>query len=746
MDFLPVSTLDSVGLDRVELIEVILVLIAFSLLLASLAVNRQIMVSGLRRNERAFRDLYENIGEGVFRSTLDGHMISANPSLVRLNGFETEAQMLREVNDIAGHWYVDPNRRAEIHQMLLADGRVAGVISEVCRYRTRERIWIEENTRLVRDEKTGEPLYYDGTVREVTETVRRTELQVRYDKITSIMSGCLYQHRRRPAGSSTMPYASQGLINLFGVAPEDVAEDASVLSRFIHADDMDRIRDSLDHSAKTLAVWQCEYRVVLPGGLEKWIFAHAVPEREPDGSTLWHGFLTDVSERKRSEAKIYDLAYLDALTRLPNKSSLLEGLAKAVEQSAETGNWGALLFIDLDQFKILNDTKGHRVGDRLLRAVAERLREWSGEGDMVARLGGDEFLVVRRDVHADADAAKKSIGASGNELLELIGSPFAFDGFTFRTTASIGAVLFRGAANSVEQILMHADLAMYEAKAAGRRSLRFFEPEMQVAVEEKLHLRNDLRDALENKGLVLVYQPQVVDGGSCFAAEALLRWPHPVRGEIEPGTFLPLAEANGLAEMIDEFVLDTACATLRRWQDRPETRDLGLAVNITPHQLGRDGFVTTVSDALARAGADPARLTLELTEHVMLHDVDEVGRSMRKLKDMGVKFALDDFGTGYSSLAYLKQLPIDTLKIDRSFVSDLENNKSDQVIVQTILNIAQSLQVEVIAEGVETELQAALLRQLGCHAYQGFLFARPMAHEDFLTFIAAQEDRRLLMA
>ena len=370
MDFLPVSTSDSVGLDRVELIEVILVLIAFSLLLASLAVNRQIMVSGLRRNERAFRDLYENIGEGVFRSTLDGHMISANPSLVRLNGFETEAQMLREVNDIAGHWYVDPNRRAEIHQMLLADGRVAGVISEVCRYRTRERIWIEENTRLVRDEKTGEPLYYDGTVREVTETVRRTELQVRYDKITSIMSGCLYQHRRRPAGSSTMPYASQGLINLFGVAPEDVAEDASVLSRFIHADDMDRIRDSLDHSAKTLAVWQCEYRVVLPGGLEKWIFAHAVPEREPDGSTLWHGFLTDVSERKRSEAKIYDLAYLDALTRLPNKSSLLEGLAKAVEQSAETGNWGALLFIDLDQFKILNYTKGHRGGDRLLRAGA----------------------------------------------------------------------------------------------------------------------------------------------------------------------------------------------------------------------------------------------------------------------------------------------------------------------------------------------------------------------------------------
>ena len=736
MSSTPASTLDWAGLDRVELTEVILVLAAVAFFLAIVALNRQIVVTSLRRNERAFRDLYENITEGVFRSTLDGRMISANPSLVRLNGFDGEAQMLREVNDIAANWYVDAKRRAEIHEMLLQSGRVTGLVSEVYRYRTRERIWIEENTRLVRDEKTGEPLYYDGTVREVTEMVRRAELQRRTDKIAAIISGCLYQHRRRPDGTSTMPYASQGIHNLFGVPAEAVEKDSAVLIQYIHPDDIDRIRDSLDHSAATLTNWQCEYRVVPPKGPEKWVFAHAVPEREADGSVLWHGFITDVSERKRSEAKIYDLAYFDPLTRLPNRSHFREHLDQAVVASVAGGRWGALLFIDLDQFKILNDTKGHHTGDRLLCAVADRLRGWRREGDTIARLGGDEFLVVQQDIDSDAATAKAKVAASGQELLSLIGTPYDFDGLPFHTSASIGAVLFRGLTETVEQVLMHADLAMYEAKAAGRGSLRFFETAMRAAAEEKLHLRNDLRDALDNGGLTLVYQPQVVDGGRCFAAEALLRWHHPARGEVEPVTFLPVAETAGLGDRIDEFVLKTAAATLKAWREMPATRDLELAVNISPHQLSNAGFVTMVADALARAGADPSKLTLELTEHVMLHDIAEVGRSMGKLKEMGVKFALDDFGTGYSSLTYLKRLPIDTLKIDRSFISDLEANRNDRAIVQTILNIAESLEVKVVAEGVETELQVAILHDLGCRAYQGYFYGRPMRHEAFLAFLA----------
>ena len=317
--------------------EVLALLVLGLAVLGIIVLNRQLTVRRLRQSEHAFRDLYDNISEGVFRSTLDGRMISANPYLVRLNGFESEAEMLREVNDIAGQWYVDPNRRAEIHAMLLEKGRVTGIVSEVYRYRTRERIWIEENTRLVRDARSETPLYYDGTVREVTEMVRRLELQRRYDKIAKAISGCIYQHRRRADGKGSMPYASQGLTELFGVKPEDVVDDASILGRVIHPDDIERIVATLDRSRETLTAWQCEYRVTVPGKAEKWIFAHAFPESEPDGSTLWHGFLTDVTERKRSEERIHRLAYFDALTGLPNRSQILDLLRTRSFTAAAAG-------------------------------------------------------------------------------------------------------------------------------------------------------------------------------------------------------------------------------------------------------------------------------------------------------------------------------------------------------------------------------------------------------------------------
>ncbi|MCB1546719.1 MAG: diguanylate cyclase, partial [Hyphomicrobiaceae bacterium] len=604
MAFAPSPSADWTTLDPVELIEIILALVTLCAALCAVAISRQIVIRQLRRDERASFDLYANIKEGVFRSTLDGRMISANPALVRLNGFDSEAQMLREVNDIAGQWYVDPNRRSEIHEMLLASGEVTGLVSEVYRYRTRERIWVEESTRLVRDEITNAPLYYDGTVREVTETMRRVELQRRHDKIASVISGCLYQHRHGADGRSTMPYASPGIVNLLGVPPEAVAEDSDILANFIHPDDIQRIVDSMDHSEKTLTTWHCEYRVLLPCSPEKWLSAQAVPEREPDGSTLWHGIITDVSERKRSEAKIYDLAYFDPLTRLPNRSLLIESLGRAIAESATSGRWGAALFIDLDQFKFLNDTKGHHVGDQLLRAVAERLREWSGDVDTVARLGGDEFFVVRSCIADDEAVAKAEIDRSATELLKRIGSPFELDGYPFRTTASIGAVLFNGQGDTIEQVMMHADLAMYEVKAAGRAALRFFETEMKSAADEKLRLTDDLRSAIENGQLKIAFQPQIGGDGRCFAAEALLRWPHPERGVIKPASFLPLADMNGLAEMIDVFVLNSACATLKQWQEYPATRSLGLAVT---DQTVKDRVMSFPSFKGADGNFDPVK-------------------------------------------------------------------------------------------------------------------------------------------
>jgi EAL domain-containing protein (putative c-di-GMP-specific phosphodiesterase class I) len=280
---------------------------------------------------------------------------------------------------------------------------------------------------------------------------------------------------------------------------------------------------------------------------------------------------------------------------------------------------------------------------------------------------------------------------------------------------------------------------MYEAKAAGRGTLRFFHAALQVALEDRVALTSELRRAYANDDLKLFYQPQVDRSGRCFGAEALLRWNHPARGPIPPAEFIPLAERSGFMGAIDRWVLRSACQTLKSWEQDPLTRGLRLAVNVRPQQLTRSGFVDSVEDALREARADPHRLELELTEHVMLDDFVQVSAVMRRLKVLGVGVSIDDFGTGYSSLSYLKRLPIDSLKIDRSFVRDIESDPSDREIVQTILNIARSLRVSVVAEGVETEMQALVLRQMGCQAFQGYLFAPPMPLEDFLAHL---EERR----
>ena len=711
-------------------------LVLACLALAVFAIDRHRAFRRMQAAELSFRELYNNISEGVFRSTLAGRMISANPALVRLNGFDSEEEMLTSVNDIAGQWYVDPERRAELHRILVEEGRVRNFVSEVYRYKTRERIWIEESTRLVRDKRSGEPLHYDGTVREVTETIRRLELQARSEKVGLVVSGCLYQIRRRPDRSYSVPYASSGIKALSGIAPEDAMQNYSMLTSLVHPDDLPAVLASFDESARTMAPRQSEYRIKTAAGIEKWIFGRSVPEREPDGSILWNGFLTDITDRKRSEQRIHDLAYYDPLTRLPNRAMLLDRIRAALFRDGAGLGHGALLIIDLDQFKVLNDSKGHHIGDLLLCEVASRLRQIVPSDDLVARLGGDEFVVMLAGLANDPDAAVATARGLAVRILSAIGMPFELEGYSFLTSASVGIALFRGDELEVEDLLKRADLAMYEAKAAGRGSLRFFEASMQDEAERRLALMTDLREALNAGELCLAFQPQFDANGRCFGAEALIRWESPKRGAVDPNEFVPLAERNGLSERLDEFVLNSACVALRNLASDESTRSISLSVNISANQLNREGFVGTVERAVHESGANPRLLTLELTEHMMLEDIEAVSDTMRRLKALGVKFALDDFGTGYSSLSYLKRLPIDTLKIDQSFIRDLENDPSDRVIVQTILNIARTLQLSVIAEGVETYIQALLLRQLGCHAYQGYLFARPMPLAQFRETMA----------
>jgi diguanylate cyclase (GGDEF)-like protein/PAS domain S-box-containing protein len=445
---------------------------------------------GAQQAERTFRELYDSISDGVCRCTMSGVVIQANQAVYRMHGFAGDDELYEHAHDMAQKWYVDPKRRAEVDRLLATEGRVHGLISEVKRYKTGERLWVEENIRVVHDPRTGRPRFIEGTIRDVTDSVKRIEAQRRFEKIASLVPGCLYQQVTYPDGRTCMPYASAGLLDILGLEPGQVAVDASAIFGRVHPDDRDRLAQSFRDAATALKPRQLEYRVFGGDGSEKWVFGHSVPERQPDGSILWHGFLTDVTARKRAEARVYDLAYRDPLTGLPNRGALVERLQVAINSAGQRTQWSALLFIDLDQFKVLNDTKGHHIGDRLLVEVAERLRPLVGERDLVARLGGDEFVIVLRGLAIHRDVAEQQIWRTLERLQASIAEPFTLDGFPFHTSATVGVALFRGSEVTVEELLKRADMAMYEAKAMGRGSACFFAAEMQAALEERSALTN----------------------------------------------------------------------------------------------------------------------------------------------------------------------------------------------------------------------------------------------------------------
>ncbi|MEN6587127.1 MAG: EAL domain-containing protein [Sulfuricella sp.] len=454
-----------------------------------------------------------------------------------------------------------------------------------------------------------------------------------------------------------------------------------------------------------------------------------------DGNiTHYVGTLTDITARKAAEEKIELLAFYDPLTHLPNRRLLIDRLQQALVSSSRSGLSGALLFIDLDNFKTLNDTLGHDIGDLLLKKVAERLAAAVREGDTVSRLGGDEFVVMLEDLNANAEEAATLAESVGEKILAALGHTYHLAGHEHRSTPSIGVALFAGQRESVDELLKRADLAMYQAKAAGRNTLRFFDPDMQAAVTARAIMEADLRQGLVSNEFFLHYQPQVDVHGRMTGAEALLRWSHPRRGLVPPAEFIPLAEETGLILPIGHWVLSTACNQLLAWASRPEMAHLTLAVNVSARQFHHADFVEQVLAVLDHTGANPQKLKLELTESLLLDDVEDIIAKMTALKAHGVGFSLDDFGTGYSSLSYLKRLPLDQLKIDQSFVRDVLTDPDDAAIARTIVALAQSLRLDVIAEGVETEEQRDFLERNGCHAYQGYFFSRPLPLEAFERF------------
>jgi len=399
-----------------------------------------------------------------------------------------------------------------------------------------------------------------------------------------------------------------------------------------------------------------------------------------------------------------------------------------------------LLFIDLDNFKTLNDTLGHDKGDLLLEQVAQRLSTCVREGDTVARLGGDEFVVVLTGLStSERDAASSAEGVA-DKILAVLKQIYRLGDIAHQSTASIGVTLFRGQLATVDDLMKQADLAMYKSKESGRNAAHFFDPHMESVVKERAALQSDLRLALEEQQLVLHYQAQVVGNGCVTGAEVLVRWLHPLRGMVSPAEFIPLAEETGLILPLGHWVLETACRQLAKWASRPAMAHLKLAVNVSARQINQDDFVDEVLTILRETGADPLLLKLELTESLLVNNVEQIIEKMLALKNRGVSFSLDDFGTGYSSLSYLKRLPLNQLKIDQSFVRDVLIDPNDAAIARTIVALAQSLGLGVIAEGVETAAQRDFLNSAGCHAYQGYFFSRPIPVDAFEAFVRSKCD------
>ena len=500
------------------------------------------------------------------------------------------------------------------------------------------------------------------------------------------------------------------------------------------------LRWELDHAGVTEAQWAAHKAQL---AARERFHDFEMQRRSADGSMIWvsisgepifdaegrftgyRGVARNITERKRAEAEIERLAFFDELTGLPNRRLLLDRMERAAVASERSQSHAALLFLDLDNFKSINDTLGHEWGDRLLVQVGARLASGLRASDTVARLGGDEFVVVLQDLGEMEVAAAIEAEGVAQKLLMALNRPYALGGREVHSTPSIGIALFMGREPSVLELLQRADLAMYQAKAEGRNTLCFFDPAMQAAATARSVMEADLRLGLQRNEFLPHYQPVVDAEGRILGAEALVRWQHPERGMVPPGEFIAIAEQTGLIMPLGRLMLRAACAQLAAWAAQPQTEPWSVSVNVSAHEFKHADFVRQVLDALDESGANPRRLKLELTESLLLHDVEDSITKMQVLRKLGVGFSLDDFGTGYSSLSYLKRLPLDQLKIDQSFVRDVLTDPNDAAIACTIVALAHSLGLDVVAEGVETDGQREFLLRNGCRCFQGYLFGRP---------------------
>lgn len=700
------------------------------------AKEREKYLDNLRESEQGLAITLQSIGDGVIATCAAGRITRMNTSAERLTGWTLDAALGRPLSDVLNIINADTREKMiNPAQQVMESGEAVGLSNNtVLLTRDGRELQIEELASAIRNadgQIVGVVLIFRDVTDDyhmrrdlahTTEMLERTgemakvggwELDLKTNQ--AIWTKEIY--RIHEADPSLDPSAALGL--------RDLDPESQQLAQ----------RD-LEAAINYGTPWDRETPMTTWTGRHLWIRSQGYAICDAGKPIKLIGTIQDITERKQAESEIENLAFYDPLTGLPNRRRLLDRLAHVLNNALRHQQYGALLFIDLDNFKTLNDTQGHDQGDKLLKIVAERLSASIRKGDTLARLGGDEFVVLLEALSTDAMMAAAEAQVVAEKIIVELGRPYTIDEKLHRSTPSIGITLFGDVEEPIEEPLKRADLAMYQAKTAGRNTWCFYDPKVQEAIAARSKLEIDLRSAIAEQQLVLYYQPQISSKNTIAGVEALVRWRHPQRGMVSPAEFIPLAEETDLILPVGRWVLDTACAQLASWAADPERAHLSIAVNVSSRQFHQVDFVDQVLAAIAATNANPQRLKLELTESLLVSNIEDVVTKMYLLKQSGVGFSLDDFGTGYSSLSYLKRLPLDQLKIDQSFVRDILIDPNDASIAKTIIDLAKSLGLNVIAEGVETQAQRNFLEVLGCPAYQGYLFSRPLPIDELESFMS----------
>jgi diguanylate cyclase (GGDEF)-like protein/PAS domain S-box-containing protein len=690
----------------------------------------------LRSSEERYRSTFEQAAVGIVHASFDGRFLRCNKRFAEIVGYSQE--------EIPGMTFLQitlPEDRAESEaaRQQLASGAIEGASLEK-RYLRKDgsSTWAKVTFSVQRDAE-GRALHSIAIVEDINarkaaeqhlatvqQALRSSEERYRIAFQTSIDAINISRLR-----DGAFIDCNQAFSDIVGYERQEVIGRTS-LGLGIWADECDRqkmVQMLLDKSIcrDLVARFRKKNGEMLWGQLSSSII-------EVDGTPCVLSITRDITQAKLAEEEIRNLAFYDPLTALPNRRLLLEQLRQRAAAGAPNESSQALLFIDLDNFKMLNDTLGHHTGDLLLREVARRLVACVRETDTVGRLGGDEFLVMLEGLSEIAAEAAAQAEAAGEKILASLGQPCLLGSHECLSSASIGVTLFRDQSSSADEILQQADIALQQAKTAGRNTMRFFSPALLSAVHAHAEMEDDLRQAIKTNQFLLYYQPQVARG-RLTGAEALIRWRHPVRGIVAPSEFIALAEETGLILPLENWVLETACRQIASWASREQTADLLISINISALQFRQPDFVRQVLTTVERFGVNPRNLRLELTESMLVENIEEVIAKMAELKSHGLSFSLDDFGTGYSSLTYLKRLPLDCLKIDRAFVRDILVDATSGAIAQTVISLGRAMGLSVIAEGVETEEQRGFLGALGCYAFQGYLLSPALTPQEFEAFV-----------